>query len=121
LDLGLLLIGNQVAITPYHFFRLVADPSVNESLIDPSSGTVRTKRMPEDVRSSELFPSCSSEGSAEVAGHIVSAKSLRLFFSDETVAFSSSPTERVHAARMPVDPPAKGVTEFIGHGDIPCG
>lgn len=63
---GLLLLArNQVSISPPNLFGRVADPFVNQSLIDAHRCTVRNERVAEHVPAANVTPLRSVEGPLE--------------------------------------------------------
>jgi len=57
----LLLSGYQVAITANHFFGLMANPTIDESLVHTLGSTVGTERVPQHMPTTKLVPTTVTE------------------------------------------------------------
>jgi hypothetical protein len=68
----LLLVGDQVSVASNHLFRLMANPSVDEPLVDSRGRTIRTERMAEDVPGTGFRPFGARDSTLEVIVRFVS-------------------------------------------------
>lgn len=70
--------GNQVPIEANHGFGLVADPGIDDSLIDTGGSAVGTKRVSENVPALELLPLAVGERLLEMVVNVVASNRHRL-------------------------------------------
>lgn len=78
LDRLALLVWEQVPVSSPHLFGLVAHPLVDQSLVNPLGGTVRRKRVSQDVPTSQPCPLAALHRSLEMVVGLVAGQRHRL-------------------------------------------
>ena len=74
----LLHVGKKVSIASSHFVRLVADPRVDDSLVNSLAGTAANKAVPKNVPPSEYAPSGCAERALQMVRGLMYSQSVGL-------------------------------------------